>query len=98
MEGYGMKSLEDKLFLNRYQPDKESHLKVLNKDKCLECEGKPCTFICPAKVYSWNSKEKIIETAYEGCVECGTCRYGCAHDNIEWKNPRGGFGIMYKYG
>jgi len=93
-----MKSLEDKLFLNRYQPDKVSHLRVLNREKCTKCKDKPCTYICPAKVYSWNEVEKIIETAYEGCVECGTCRYGCAHDNIEWKNPRGGFGIMYKYG
>ncbi|MEW6624267.1 MAG: 4Fe-4S dicluster domain-containing protein [Bacillota bacterium] len=93
-----MKSLEDKLFLNRYQPDKVSHLRVLNREKCVECRDKPCTYICPAKVYRWNDVEKIIETAYEGCVECGTCRYGCAHDNIEWKNPRGGFGIMYKYG
>lgn len=93
-----MKSLEDKLFLNRYQPDKESHLKVIDQGKCLDCRDKPCTYICPARVYIWDEKEKEIKTAYEGCVECGTCRYGCAHDNISWHNPRGGFGILYKFG
>lgn len=93
-----MKSLEDKLFLNRYQVDKESHLKIIDQKKCQDCQDKPCTYICPAKVYAWNEQAAIIETAYEGCVECGTCRYGCAHDNIKWRNPRGGFGILYKYG
>lgn len=93
-----MKSLEDKLFLNRYQTDQQPHLRVLEREKCRDCQDKPCTYICPAKVYAWNEEKVIIETAYEGCVECGACRYGCAHDNIEWCNPRGGFGIMYRYG
>ncbi|AOQ22560.1 Ferredoxin-like protein FixX [Moorella thermoacetica] len=90
--------LEDKLFLNRYQTDKHPHLRIKDREVCRHCEGKPCTFICPARVYVWNEREERIETAYEGCVECGTCRYGCAHDNIDWRNPRGGFGILYKYG
>ncbi|MBE3572703.1 MAG: 4Fe-4S dicluster domain-containing protein [Moorella humiferrea] len=90
--------LEDKLFLNRYQTDKRPHLRIKDREVCLHCDGRPCTFICPARVYVWNEKEGRIETAYEGCVECGTCRYGCAHDNIDWRNPRGGFGILYKYG
>ncbi|QGP92026.1 Ferredoxin-like protein FixX [Neomoorella glycerini] len=90
--------LEDKLFLNRYQTDKHPHLRIKDREVCRHCDGRPCTFICPARVYAWNEKEERIETAYEGCVECGTCRYGCAHDNIDWRNPRGGFGILYKYG
>ncbi len=93
-----MKPLEDKLFLNRYETDKHPHLRIIDREICLKCESRPCTYICPARVYVWNEKDRIIETAYEGCVECGTCRYGCAHDNIDWRNPRGGFGIMYKYG
>jgi ferredoxin like protein len=76
----------------------ESHLTVINRDFCInECDEKPCTFICPARVYEWDESEKIIKVAYEGCVECGTCRYGCP-DNINWSNPRGGYGITYKFG
>jgi len=94
-----MKDLEDKLFLNRYQADKESHLKIRDPQVCLvDCQDKWCTFICPAKVYEWNKEEQAIVTAYEGCLECGTCRYGCLFGNILWTNPRGGFGVMYKFG
>lgn len=88
--------IEDKLFLNRYIADDNCHIKIVNRDKCLECEKKPCTYVCPAKVYSWDEKEKRIAIAYEGCVECGTCRYACPPHIIDWRNPRGGFGIQYK--
>lgn len=91
-------TIEDKLFLDRFQSDKHSHLKIKDRDRCVDCQRKPCTYICPSKVYAWNEKEQRIEVAYEGCLECGTCKYGCAHDNIDWRNPRGGFGIMYKNG
>jgi ferredoxin like protein len=96
LEGDGM-NLEDKLYLIRFQPDNRSHIRIKDEHVCLtDCEKKWCTFICPAKVYHWEEKE--IKVAYEGCIECGTCRYGCLFDNIEWENPRGGFGIMYKNG
>lgn len=90
--------IEDKLFLNRFQADKHSHLKIVDKDACLKCDNKPCTYICPAKVYVWNETENQIMTAYEGCVECGSCRYACPPGVIDWRNPRGGFGIIYKNG
>ncbi|MHB8172820.1 MAG: ferredoxin family protein [Thermincolia bacterium] len=91
--------IDDKLFLNRFLPDSESHLKIISRGECLhDCMEKPCTIFCPSRVYSWDEEAKEIAVAYEGCVECGTCRYGCPFDNIDWRNPRGGFGIMYKYG
>lgn len=37
-----------------------------------------------------------IVIGYEGCLECGACRIGCRHDNINWKFPRGGFGIQFR--
>ena len=91
-------NIEDKLYLNRYQPDNKSHLHVVNPDFCLkDCPTKICTFICPAKVYEWIEKEQKIAIAYEGCLECGTCRYACPK-NIDWENPRGGFGVQNKFG
>lgn len=92
-------NLEDKLFLTRFQPDNQSHLMIKDRDTCAhKCSEKYCTFVCPAKVYDWEEEEQKIHIGYEGCVECGTCRYGCIFDNIEWKYPRGGFGVQYKYG
>ncbi len=93
-----MSKLDDKLFLNRYKSWKETHLRVTDPDKCLNCKDKPCTYICPAAVYGWNELEQRILTAYEGCVECGSCRYACTYKVIDWQNPKGGYGIQYKWG
>lgn len=90
--------IEDKLYLNRYHSDKYSHLKIVDVLACLKCDLKPCTYICPAKVYEWNEEEKRILTSYEGCLECGSCRYACTFSVIDWRNPRGGFGVQYKLG
>lgn len=88
--------LEDKLFLNRFNADSVSHLKIISREVCLGCRFKPCTMFCSAGVYKW--EEDRITIAYEGCLECGTCRIGCPYANIQWDYPRGGFGISYKYG
>jgi len=98
VEGDEIVRLEEKLFLNRYVTDKQVHIKIKDPQVCLQCQDKPCTFFCPAGVYLWNEEEKRIEIGYEACVECGTCLYACPYHNIDWRNPRGGFGIMYKYG
>lgn len=34
-----------------------------------------------------------------GCLECRTCRIVCdAFRNVDLDYPRGGFGILYKFG
>jgi len=91
--------VEDKLYWNRYRPDNHSHLEIADPKACLEkCDMKPCTYICPAEVYAWNEEREQIIMAYEGCLECGACLYGCPYSNIDWGNPRGGYGVMYKFG
>lgn len=92
-------TIENKLYKVRFKPDDSSHLKVPDAKVCQDkCPSKACTRFCPARVYSWNDAEQRINIAHEGCLECGTCFFGCPNDNIEWKNPRGGFGVMYKFG
>ncbi len=89
--------IEDKLFLDRFKVDEESHLKIVDSDKCIkECVGQPCLFICPANVYRLE-RDRII-VAYEGCLECGSCRIGCPHLNIDWRFPRGGYGVSHRFG
>ena len=35
----------------------------------------------------------------DGCLECGTCRIiGEASGDIEWSYPRGGYGVLFKFG
>ena len=83
------KTLAEKLFLVRFKTDTESHLKV-DLEKCKTCKDKKCIYICPAEVYKLDEKENIA-ISYEACLECGTCRIAC--EFIEWKNPKGGFGV-----
>lgn len=90
-------SVDDRLYLDRFQADEQSHLKIIDPAVCLEqCDDRPCTTFCPALVYKW--EDGHITVAFEGCLECGTCRVGCPHSNIDWKYPRGGFGVQYKFG
>ena len=92
-------SIKDKLYLDRFKPDRTSHLIVKDPQVCLQhCEEKWCTRFCPAEVYEWEEDVKKLIVAFEGCIECGTCRIGCPVLKIEWLNPRGGFGVVWKYG
>ncbi|HLF86590.1 MAG TPA: 4Fe-4S dicluster domain-containing protein [Nitrospiria bacterium] len=92
-------TIENKLYLVRFKPDDDSHLKVVDPEVCRhKCPPKSCSVFCPANVYTWNEVEQRINIAHEGCLECGTCFFGCPNDNISWKNPRGGYGVMYKFG
>ena len=88
--------LEDKLFLDRFKVDTESHLRIKDTDVCHKCKDQACLNICPANVYRLEGDH--ITVAYEGCLECGTCRIGCLHLNIEWRFPKGGYGISHKFG
>jgi ferredoxin like protein len=40
-----------------------------------------------------------VEITVDGCVECGTCRVIAEPSgDIEWSYPRGGYGILFKFG
>lgn len=90
-------SIEDKLFLDRFNVDEESHIQIIDDNICVEsCKEQSCLYICPANVYRLEGDR--ISVNYEGCLECGSCRIGCPHMNIEWRFPTGGFGIRHKFG
>jgi len=89
-------SVDEKLFENRYRIDPgRPHIRINNPDSCKQCETRPCTFCCPAGCYTLEENGAVILIT-DGCLECGTCRLVC--DEIEWSYPRGGFGILYKFG
>lgn len=91
-------SIEQLLGMDKFAvDDDEAHI-VLDKTVCLRCEPKPCTFACPAGLYTLKDGE--ISFDYAGCLECGTCRVVCprASAAINWKYPRGGFGVSFRYG
>ena len=90
--------VEGKLFTNRYLVDgKHPHIKVKPHEKPTKALLS-LTHICPAGCYSQNDKGQVEAMVY-GCLECGTCRIVCAATgDIEWNYPRGGFGVLFKFG
>jgi ferredoxin like protein len=89
--------IEKELYINKYNVDEhQSHLRVKDPEVCRQCVDKPCTTLCPASVYVWEHGQLTVQ--YSGCLECGSCRFACPADNLEWDYPRGGFGVALKMG
>ncbi|MBI4051847.1 MAG: 4Fe-4S dicluster domain-containing protein [Elusimicrobia bacterium] len=95
-------NVEGKLGLLNYKKAPETHISIKDATEngpCVkQCQDKPCTTVCPAKVYEWEEHKKKILVAYENCIECGACRMLCPFDNIKCDWPRGGFGVQYRWG
>lgn len=88
-------SIEEKLAVNKYDIDKEVHIRI-KEDICKSCHEYPCVYTCPADCFKL--REGNLTFSYEGCLECGSCRIICEEGAIDWALPRGGFGICYQYG
>ena len=90
--------VEDKLYQNRYQVAAgRPHITVTPHDKPSPAQL-ALTRICPAKCYE-ETETGQVEITSDGCMECGTCRVLCeATGEIEWNYPRGGFGVLFKFG
>lgn len=95
-------NVEEKLFQNRYRVDAgRPHIRITDPAKCADCATLACTVCCPAGC--WRAEEGAdlkarIDLVVDGCLECGTCRLVCSADNVDWNYPRGGFGILFKFG
>lgn len=90
--------VEEKLFQNRYLVDAgRPHIQI----RPHEVPSKvlvSLTYTCPAGCYSRNDRGQV-EITPDGCLECGTCRIVTADTGeVQWDYPRGGFGVLYKFG
>lgn len=91
--------IEAKLYLNRYRVDTgRPHIRIRDAGMCVDrCLSQQCVICCPAGC--WSSESGSISLITDGCLECGTCRIVCDEfHNVDWNYPRGGFGILYKFG
>ena len=91
-------AIEQKLFQNRYVVDAgRPHIRV-RPHTTPSKELLALTHACPAGCYRLNEHGQV-EVSVDGCLECGTCRVICEpRGDIEWQYPRGGFGVMFKFG
>ena len=91
-------SIYDPLSITKVNVDKESHINIKNSGKCKnKCPDKPCTFICPTKVFNWETSKELIGLEYGRCIECGACILACPNGNIDLFYPRGGYGVKYQF-
>ena len=93
-----MAKVEEKLFQNRYRVDADRpHIRikedVFYKNPSL---AQDCATCCPAGCWTLEDDGKA-GLMTDGCLKCGTCRVLCG-DAIEWEYPRGGYGILFKFG
>ncbi len=90
--------VEEKLFQNRYVVDAGApHIKVMPHETP-SANLVAMTKLCPAGCYAL-AETGQVEIVADGCMECGTCRVLCeAAGDIEWNYPKGGFGVLFKFG
>ena len=89
-------TIEQLLAINKFVVDDEEQHIVLDREACTQCDMTPCVYGCPADLYKMKNGEISFDSA--GCLECGTCRIICPSSALSWKYPRGGFGIIFRYG
>ena len=89
--------IDDLLMTIKYFTDEqEIHLQLIDAEVCVSCD-QPCLFFCPVGAYQKQQDGHMV-IAFQSCIECGSCRLMCTHNNVNWKYPRGGFGVAYKFG
>ena len=90
-------NIDNKLETVKYDTDTVSHL-TPNQADCKTCKGKPCTIVCPAKVYEWREDTQNLQVNFENCLECGACRIACEKKSLKWEYPKGTKGVRFKQG
>lgn len=97
MEGH--MSLEDKLGKNVFKIDTQSAHIVVDHGICRQrCKLRPCLYVCPAKLYTYQNEKDEVFVDYEGCLECGTCMIVCEEEALSWHYPAAGYGVQYRFG
>ncbi|MFQ5951294.1 MAG: ferredoxin family protein [Candidatus Geothermarchaeales archaeon] len=91
-------TVDERLALVDIQVDEEPFITV-DTAICVECEKKPCLYVCPAQVYNLQGDNLVYNT--EGCIELGACGIVCqfiGEGAITWNYPRGGKGVNFRRG
>lgn len=88
----------ERLAGNRFVLDEEhSHITV--NQELARSTGSAARMIaaCPARVYSLGPDGEV-EVEYAACLECGTCLAVASPGALEWRYPRGGYGVQFRDG
>ena len=92
--------VEEKLFQNRYRVDAgRPHIQIGNPDLCtLHCETKPCTVCCPAACYT-RGRRRARDAHHRrlpGVRYLPRDLHRASQRAVGY--PRGGYGVLFKFG
>lgn len=81
------------------RPRSAAHPDDPEAERCrTDCSTEQCTYVGPAACYKAEGNGAVLLIT-DGCLECGSCRIICdEHRNVAWEYPRGGHGILFKFG
>ena len=77
-------------------PKTKEHIKV-DRDKCIGMACQLCYITCPTGSFEMEGGKAVWKYGMKLCGECGTCRYVCPVDAIDWSYPEAGTGIRLKW-
>jgi len=77
-------------------PKTKEHIKV-DKEKCIGMNCQVCYILCPTGAFEMEDGKAVWKHGMKHCGECGTCRYICPVDAIDWSYPEAGTGIVHRY-
>lgn len=89
-------SLKTKLGLDVFKPGGVPHIAIktgMERDPRLLQAAR----ICPAGLYGKTDNGDVV-LSIDGCLECGTCRYVCGSEVLDWQYPEGGTGVQFRFG
>jgi ferredoxin like protein len=90
--------VEEKLQYNRYLVDPGKPHIAIAAHTTPSRNLQAMTTVCPAGCYANNASGQV-EVVADGCMECGTCRILLEPTGeITWSYPRGGYGVLFKFG
>lgn len=91
-----MINTHDFLKLVHKNVSEEDFLKV-SSGKCSGCGN--CVIVCPTILWKLKEGKAQLAPDYKSkCLECGACWQVCEPGAIEFEFPKGGSGIIVKYG
>jgi ferredoxin like protein len=88
-------SMAERLDLVRRRSANESHI-TIDQEAFKRDADRAVLFVCPAQVFKLNEEAGTCIVNFEDCLECGTCQV--ARRYATWRNPKGGYGVTYRYG
>jgi ferredoxin like protein len=89
-------ALKVKLGLDVFKPGGAPHI-TIRPGKEKDPRLLQAVRICPAGLYGKTDKGDVALNI-DGCLECGTCRYVCGNEVIQWQYPEGGTGVQFRFG